>query len=426
MSQLSASKKWGIVLLGMLSLALLFFVALQLRPDSLKPAAHKPSVPTKSPGQEAPESTTSNQEIVSTKEVTPPPYLTAKTSDSLKALLEKTLQRLKTSQTSEQTLAILDELRQAMANGIDAEVAATVLEFLQGGQDASTNLPFLVGQDGALQSAPTLRTFLMDLLPQYDPIASLQIAREVMETRTNPDEYAMSLRNLAWNDFEGDTRSELSARFKDMLDMNDWLKQPSTGFLEAFDIGVQLADMNAFREIASVVRLEDVSGNPLKNGTDRSAFMALDRIALRNPDLLGTLMNEDPDFLGYSPNNRASLMSRLDITQESQRETLLKYLTHEATTPSELEYFAEIFPNGNYLQGPRLVTTDEPALNISERRMADQATFNVLQELIPTLPEGPPKASATRIQERLQYFINQTGADLPPQAKPAIQDPSER
>ncbi len=80
----------------------------------------------------------------------------------------------------------------------------------------------------------------------------------------------------------------------------------------------------------------------------RAAFMSLDRMTLRDPSLLSAAFGSDPAWMDFAPKPRASLMSRLDITDPGQQVLFLQYLSKTSHGPGEMDYFAEIFPNGNF------------------------------------------------------------------------------
>ncbi|MEY3895395.1 MAG: hypothetical protein RLZZ214_914, partial [Verrucomicrobiota bacterium] len=67
--------------------------------------------------------------------------------------------------------------------------------------------------------------------------------------------------------------------------------------------------------------------------------------------------------------------------------------------PGELEYFAKIYPNQNYLHGHRLVTGDEATPSIPEIAAADARVLGELEAL-----DAPGEAGTAirAIRERLK------------------------
>jgi hypothetical protein len=301
------------------------------------------------------------------------PGLIATPDARVAGLIRSSLEAFRANPDSEQAWSLLRALREGIRGAPEEEAAAAaIIEFLKTGADTPLGLPFTVGPDGMMDAVPTLRIALLDLLPSLDPLAALQVAREIMAKPTSPDEYALALRNLAWNDLNGDLRDELSARFLDLL-KTPWLDQPSAGFLEAFDIAVEVGGTPMFDRLVSLAR--EAKSN---SATSRAVFLSLDRMVLRDPALLHTALSANADWMDFAPQQRASLISRLDITQPEQRDLFRRYLSSTQHAAGELDYFAKIFPNGNFLYGHRLVTTDDATPTIEEVAAAD---VRVLKEL---------------------------------------------
>lgn len=293
--------------------------------------------------------------------------------------------------------AILRRLREtlhAIPDDEEAAAAAAIVAFLKTGEDAPTGLPFVVGADGMMDAVPTFRNALLDLLPSLDPLAALAVARELLDRKADADEYAMALRNLAWNDLDGDLRAELDRRFADML-KQPWFDQPSGGFLEAFDIAVELGSASSFGQMTEAARKAMSGSNSL---VSRAAFMSMDRLILRAPQLLENAL-ADPGWLDFAPEQRASLVSRLDLTRPGAETLFLRYL--ERAQPEELDYFADLFPNGNYLHGHRLVTGDDRARSIAEIAADDISVLEILARLETTAGDRGRMAIG-RIRARLQ------------------------
>lgn len=295
------------------------------------------------------------------------------------------------AQASARLSALRDEIRQAP----EEAAAAAIVAFLKSLEDAETGLPFAVGPDGMMDVVPSLRLALLDLLPSLDPLAALEMAREIMDQRTSPDEYALALRNMAWNDLEGDLRDELSGRFMDLLKMA-WLEKPSAGFLEAFDIAVEVGGGPMFDRMVEVADEATATGN---TAASRAAFMSMDRMIVRDPTVLNAF-SKAPGWMEFAPQQRASLLSRLDITQPDQREIFTRYLASDHAA-GELEHFAKVFPNQNYLYGHRLVTADEATPTIAEVAATDARVLDELDAVEASVPEDAKVAIRT-IRERLK------------------------
>lgn len=317
-------------------------------------------------------------------------------------LIVRSMDRFLASNGEEESQSILDELRAGIRSADSQQAAAAIEDFLKTAKDAPTRLPFVVGSEGLLDQAPTLRTALLDLLGALDPILALEVSRRVMDEMKSPDEYALALRNLAWNDVDGDLRSELSGRFERMLGARDWLSKPSSGFLEALDASVEISNKQSFDSIVDVgvqsVGLSDAS-------LSRAAFVALDRMVLRNPGLLVDAFDADPALRGLPAEQRASLMSRLDVTDPRQRETFVHYLFTTTHGEGELDYFARLFPNGNYVHGNWLITTGESSHTIESRLAADKAVLGEIEKLASNPPNQAGRETLQRIRERMVRIV---------------------
>lgn len=293
------------------------------------------------------------------------------------------------------THAALRGLRERLFQGDRLAAAAAVADFLRSGADADTLQPFVVGEDGGLSRAPSLRTALLDWLPALDPQLALEMAREILRTTRSPDEYALALRNLAWNDLDGDLHPEISAALQQMFDHKEWNLRPSAGFLEAFDVAVDLGDLATFLSLAKFA-----SPDVHEESVVHAACMSMDRMILRDPSLLASASLQSPEWLADAPLQRASLMSRLDITRDDHRALFLGYLESAAISDAERQTFLSIFPNGNQLHGNFLVTRGENAPDIATRATMDRA---VLTEIDKLSPDASPQTrqSLEKIKSRI-------------------------
>jgi hypothetical protein len=296
---------------------------------------------------------------------------------------------------------IIARLREAIRSEADEEAAAAAIaEFLRNGEDVPTGRPFLVGPDGVMAEVPSLRTALLDLLPTLDPAAALEIARTIIRQRQSPDEYALALRNVAWNDQNGDLAGELTQAFDRMLDHSPWLEHPSAGFLESFDVALQVPSPALFKRISGIAENRPLDqDDPLLH----AACMTLDRMILRQPELLSTAWHQNPAWLENAPDQRASLMSRLDLEREDHRAMFLDYLASPRLSAAERELFIALFPNGNYLHGHRLVSSQEATPGIAQRQEMDRQTLARLEALAPTAPETA-RTALEAIRSRLAAY----------------------
>src|ERR1035438_5614721 len=124
----------------------------------------------------------------------------------------------------------------------------------------------------------------MDYLGQIDPVAAAEYARVILSSKDSPDEWAVALRNLAAGDPSADGRALLQQKTGEMLEYQPWQQNPSTGYLEAFDVAVYLGGTGLVPALTELVRKQD---NP---AVAHAAYLALDRLAINEPAaLLGAL-----------------------------------------------------------------------------------------------------------------------------------------
>ncbi len=325
---------------------------------------------------------------------------------SIKLLIEETLAGLLTSSSAEESAAILKRLRDGIRSSADeAAAVAAIVAFLKSGEDAPTKLPFSVGLEGVMEATPTLRTALLDLLPSLDPTAALEVAREIMDQKKSQDEYALAIRNVAWNDLDGDMKKELETRFQQMLTTSEWRKNPSAGFLEGLDVAVELANEKTF---ATMTQLNSEAITDQNSTLARASLIALDRMVVSDPAILVKAYEDDPELSGLAPDERASLMSRLDITDAAQRKIFLGYLNLPSHGPEELAYFTRIFPNGNFIHGNWLITTTGPSDSIDSRFEADLKILDEINNLSAGASQGNAAQALIQIRDRLIRVTTKT------------------
>lgn len=288
--------------------------------------------------------------------------------DPVTRLIESSLAKFRNSANADESRLILKNLREGILAADPGEAAAAIAGFLKTGDDIPTRLPFTVGDGGMMNDVSTLRLALLDLLPSLDPELALAVSREIMDQKTHPDEYALALRNLAWNDLNGDLHGETIDRLNQMIQSEDWFAKPSAGFLEAIDAAVFVKNQQSFEILVS---LHQVAGKSGDLNIGRASFVALDRVVLGNPDLLVKAFESDPGLSEMDSSLRASLISRMDLTDIKQREVVTRYLSDPALSEKELDYFIGVFPNGNFIHGNWLMSGRDETQSIDQRKQSD-------------------------------------------------------
>jgi hypothetical protein len=214
----------------------------------------------------------------------------------------------------------LETLKRYLLAADPAKATAAILDFLASGRDARTGLDFALRPGGDL-AAPTMRVLLMDILgriAQRDKTdAAAKLARETLEKKDSPDEWAIALRNLAWA--EPGANAFLSAKVREMLNYEVWRMNPTSGWIEAFDVIVYTRDATF---VADLVETQNEENSALSH----AAEVALDRLAAANPLDVMTYLNAHPETLSERPMLRADYFAKADLAHPGQKTALEFYL----------------------------------------------------------------------------------------------------
>jgi hypothetical protein len=281
----------------------------------------------------------------------------------------------------------LAELRGAISAMPTNAAVEAIRQFLDSKTDGPTHLGFRLASNGLLDEAPTLRTFLLDELARLDPAAAADYSRVVLASMDLPDEWAVALRNLASGDTSAEGRALLEQKTAELLRYAPWQQNPSVGYLEAFDVAVYLGGTDLLPTLSGMVQSQD---NP---AVAHAAYLALDRLVINNPAIVLAALEADPDLMQGRESTRADYFARADVRDPQQRQVLENYLLNPAVGSSELQTFAGIFPNANFMISPNLLTQnttldhdaltsrDAQSLAVAQQWMADPRFAQVAPEL---------------------------------------------
>lgn len=260
------------------------------------------------------------------------------------------LAQLATSKDGNANRKLLAELRQFL-DALPAEIASReVQNFLAASQDVATGLDLTVAKEGRLGDASSLRVFLLDYLGGIDRTAAGAIAAQILSRYTTPDEWAVSLRNYAWANPGPAGDGYLQARSRELLSNPEWVKNPSAGFLEAFDTIVYSHGAVLAPDLAELVR------NKENRATAHAAYLTLDRLTLAEPAAMFKQLVEQSDLMQGREQTRANFLARADVREPEQRAVLERYLLDSTRTAQELATFAGLYPNANYMISNNLLT----------------------------------------------------------------------
>jgi len=297
----------------------------------------------------------------------------------------------------------LAELRQALASADAAAASVAIRRFLDSGTDSPTGDVFRLGPGGSLVGAPSLRVFLLDLLAKIDPQAAVTYSKQILETPGSPDEWAVALRIIARLDSAPDTKEFLEQKTVAMLHQESWASNPSTGFLEAFDVAVHLGGIKLLPPLTSFVQQKD------NQAVAHAAFLALDRMVIREPATMLDELEQHPELLQGREETRANYFARADVGEAAQRRLVESYMLDATRSPTELNTFAGIFPNANYMISQNLLTENiTPDRATLARRDVD--ALRVVGEWLSDPRFASLKPQLLKIQQRLQEFVRQAAA----------------
>jgi len=301
----------------------------------------------------------------------------------------------------------LAELRDFLRTLPPKTAATQIQDFLNSKTNVATHLPFRIGADGFLTDAPTLRVFLLDYLAQIDPVAAVEYAKVILASIDSPDEWAIALRNYAKGDATPQGKSFLEEKLRVMLTYEPWLQNPSVGYLETFDVAVHVGGPTLLPPLTEILRLPD------QPAAARAAYLALDRMVIQQPTEILTVLNAQPELMAGREQTRANYFARLDLGNAAQRQIAETYLLNSERTESELQAFAGVFPNANYMISHNLLTrTDTPDGNTLLRR--DREALEVVNNWLADPHFEKLQSDLLRIKMRLSEFVRQAEASQRP------------
>jgi hypothetical protein len=281
--------------------------------------------------------------------------------DAFLSQIEGMLRRLQNGAVAEEEFA---KLRQELSTDPRRSIAA-ITEFLKSGRDAPTGQEFIPGSGGELAGAPTLRVFLMDVLgtlnKQTRSGEAAAVAREVLQTKNSADEWAISLRNVAWQ--EPQSTGFLAGKMRELLRHEAWLKEPSGGMLEAFDVIVYTKDSSFVSDLAEL-------GAGTNETLQRASAVALDRLSESAPLEVMNHLNSNPALLSDRPFARADYFTKADLSIPAQRQAVELYLSRADVTADEKSKLLKgLLTPGSFISDNLLTESAPPPEDSDARRL---------------------------------------------------------
>jgi hypothetical protein len=326
----------------------------------------------------------------SSQAVTPPPV----SANPFQQALER-IARGKSPRDNQDELA---RIKSALSQLPPTEQSKLLRDFLASRKDASTGQEFKVGADKFLAEHPTLRLFALDQLMRVDPAAAAAYAETVLASKESSEEWALALRNYALVNTNEAGRSFLQSKLREMLHFEPWQKNPSIGFLESFDVAVYLGGNSFVPDLSELVRQKE------NKAVAHASYLALDRLTVNNPAAVLDKLQAEPELMSGREVTRANFFARADVTDERQKAILEKYLLDPRRSPEELQTFAGLFPNGNFMISPSLLTQSVTPTREIQLRQDQQSLLTVERWLAdPQFEKLKPQLEILR--RRLQNFV---------------------
>jgi hypothetical protein len=282
------------------------------------------------------------------------------------------------------------------------QAARAIRQILASRQDARTGQGFQLNADGSLRQAPTLRTLLLDMLGKLDPAQAAAAAKEILQQKDSADEWAVALALYARVNNTDDAVSFLKQKAEEMAGYRPWQENPSAGYLEAFDVFVYTGDTDFVPELS---RFACNTENP---ALAHAAFLTLDRLAQNDPRDTLAALNDDPALLIGRDATKGGLFARADVRDPEQRALLADYLLSPDRSLPELEAFAGLFPNENFMISANLLTPC-PTLSNAELLSRCQAAQQTVGQWLQDSQFASIRPQLQQIQGRLGRILNGTG-----------------
>jgi len=374
--------------------------------------ASNPATAPASAGSPSASASTPGTAAHATQILQPPPIgpTTPDTTATLAAALSDLEAFLGQPHSKNDIANALERLRVRLMHAPRAVADAAIYDYLSSGHNPSTTLDFDIGPGGWLKNAPSLRTFLLDALGEVDPQSAAEYAKSILEqNNVSPDEWALSLRNLSQHDPSMATDPYLQEKTRELVTNQQWLSQPSQGMLEAFDFVVFTKQSNLAPLMAGYM---DNTSQP--NAVRFASYLTLDRLTLSDPTDVLNQLNQQPQLLDSTPDVRASLFARADVTDPAQLSAVENYLSRTDISQQEIQGFVQAFPLVSQAVGDNLATT-QIILTSQQVAQRDVATLAVVNQWLSDPRFASRQAELQHLQANLIENVQsaQEGGLLP-------------
>lgn len=322
-----------------------------------------------------------------------------KTLVTLQKRVQTGVERFRQSGTQAEAKLALDDLKRTLRQMDVADARKWLVAEVRKNEDVPTHLNLTIGPDQNLTSWPSYRVFLLDMIYLVDAKFAAEMARDVLSLPDlTMDEVPVVMRNLARGSTAPEDMRALSQATSDMLQRKDWLKEPSAGFLEGFDLIVHTQNTAV---VPTLLQMTDDRSQPKLR---QAALLTLDRLVMARP---AEVLPELDRYAATHPNSQlviSNMMARADVRDAAQRQAVDAYLIDRSRTPEELRAFAGTFPNASVAVSSNLVTRQK-AIPEEDLIKRDRAALEVVAAWLsdPRLERAHPALRETH--QRLSRFV---------------------
>lgn len=264
----------------------------------------------------------------------------------------------------------------------------------------------MIGKNGSLETWPSFRTFLLDTLLAIDPEAAAVVGREILAKASTADEWALALRNVARGEAPPDA-GYLRAKTEELISNPAWQKEPSVGYLNAFDVLVQVEATASTPLLSGLIQRKD------RRDLSHAGFLTLDRLVQRQPVEMLQRLAADSALQQSRPEMVAQQFARADLRDPTQQGLVKGWMLDPARTPADLRSFAGVYPNNNRFVSNNLLTT-ESGQSGDDLAAHDRAVLQVITAWSTDPAFAKVQEPLRSMLSRLQGFVGVRGESASP------------
>lgn len=287
------------------------------------------------------------------------------------------------------------ELKSALRQMEKADALDWLFLELTTGSNFTTQLDLTLDSAQNLAGWPSWRVFLLDLLFLTDPEAAAALSRELLSTSSSPDEWAVCLRNIAR---AGKDETLLKTKSAELFRRKEWQKNPSAGYLEAFDVIVHTRNTALAPELLANCDARE------EKAVRHASFLTLDRLIMAEPAIVLPKLARDASRHPRSGVMLSNMIARADVRDIAQRQALETYLLDPKRTAEELRGFASVFPNANIAVSQNLLT-QAPTISAADLSSRDKASFEQVASWLEDPRFADIHKTLLQCHQRLAVFL---------------------